>query len=87
MKRSGATVTPDSKDRARQPLPPETIPVPGARLAFATRISEDVDRRLRLTALVRRMPLSQLLDQLLDQALPPVAELAERMKGTITDEC
>ena len=57
---------------------------PGIRLA--TRISEDVDRRLRLAALVRRMHLSHFLDQLLDQALPPVAELAEQMKGTVTDE-
>jgi hypothetical protein len=70
---------------AASPATPEVVTPPGIRLA--TRISEDVDRRLRLAALVRRMPLSQLLDQLLDQALPPVAELAERMKGTITDEC
>jgi hypothetical protein len=57
---------------------------PGIRLA--TRISEDVDRRLRLAALGRRMSLSQLLDQLLDQALPPVDQLAEQMKGTTGDE-
>jgi hypothetical protein len=57
---------------------------PGIRLA--TRISEDVDRRLRLAATVRRMRLSHLLDQLLDQALPQVAELAEQMKGTTGDE-
>ena len=73
-------MTPDSKDRARQPLPTGTIPVPGVRLPFATRISEDIDRRLRLTALARRMPLSQLLDQLLDQALAPVGELAEQIQ-------
>jgi hypothetical protein len=56
-------------------------------IRLATRISEDVDRRLRLAALMRRMHLSHLLDQLLDQALPPVADLAEQMKGTTSDEC
>jgi hypothetical protein len=71
----------DLASAAASPAAPEAVTPPGIRLA--TRISEDVDRRLRLAALVRRMPLSQLLDQ----ALPPVAELAERMKGTITDEC
>ena len=53
---------------------------------LATRISEPVDRRLRLAALVRRMSLSQFLDQLLDQALPPVAELAEQIQGGTAGE-
>jgi predicted HicB family RNase H-like nuclease len=53
---------------------------------LATRISEAVDRRLRLAALVRRMSLSQFLDQLLDQALPPVGELAEQIQGSTRNE-
>jgi hypothetical protein len=53
---------------------------------LATRISEGVDRRLRLAALVRRMPLSQFLDQLLGQALPPVGELAEQIQGSVRSE-
>jgi predicted HicB family RNase H-like nuclease len=53
---------------------------------LATRISEPVDRRLRLAALVRRMSLSQFLDQLLDQALPPVGALAEQIQGSTRDE-
>ena len=40
-----------------------------------------VDRRLRLAALVRKMPLSRFLDQVLDQALPQVGELAEQIQG------
>ena len=64
--------------------PAASLPSPYvARLATA--ITGGVDRRLRLAALVRRMPLNQFLDQVLDQALPPVEDLAERMKGTITD--
>ena len=60
---------------------------PTCDVRLATRISEPVDRRLRLAALVRRMSLSQFLDQLLDQTLPPVAELAERIQGSTRDEC
>jgi predicted HicB family RNase H-like nuclease len=53
---------------------------------LATRISSDVDDRLRLAALMRRMRLCQLLDQVLDQALPSAAELTEQMrKGTTSD--
>ncbi len=55
---------------------------PACDVRLATRISEPVDRRLRLAALVRRMSLSQFLDQLLDQALPPVGELAEQIQGS-----
>lgn len=53
---------------------------------LATRISEPVDRRLRLAALVRRMPLSQYLDQLLNDHLPPVGELAEQIRGGTSNE-
>lgn len=60
-------------------------PALGARLA--TRISGDVDRRLRLAALVRRMPIGQFLDLVLDQALPPVDQLADQIRGAIPDEC
>ena len=60
---------------------------PPCDVRLATRISEPVDRRLRLAALVRRMALSQFLDQLLDQALPPVGELAEQIQGGARDEC
>ena len=69
-------MTPDSKDLASPP---------GELLNLATRISRDVDRRLRLAALVRRISLSQLIDEVLDRALPPVEELAECMKGAATD--
>ena len=60
---------------------------PACDVRLATRISEPVDRRLRLAALVRRMSLSQFLDQLLDQALPPVGELAEQIQGSTRNEC
>jgi predicted HicB family RNase H-like nuclease len=53
---------------------------------LATSITEGVDRRLRAAALVRKIPLNRLVDQVLDEALPPVEELAERMKGAATDE-
>ena len=48
---------------------------------LATTITGPVDLRLRLAALARRMPLNQFVDRLLDEVLPPVEELAERMKG------
>lgn len=66
------------------PPAPASPPLCDARLA--TRISEGVDRRLRLAALVRRMPLNQFLDRLLDQALPPVGELAEQIQGSARNE-
>jgi hypothetical protein len=53
---------------------------------LATRISEDVDRRLRLAALVRRMPIGQFLDLVLGQALPPLGQLADQIRGATTDE-
>ena len=54
---------------------------------LATRISEHVDRRLRLAAVVRGCRLGEFLDQLLDQALPTVADLAEQIQGSTRDEC
>jgi hypothetical protein len=43
---------------------------------LATRITTSVDRRLRMLALARSQPLNHVLVTLLDQALPPVHELA-----------
>lgn len=43
---------------------------------LATRITAEVDRRLRMLALVKSRPLSHVLVGLLDQALPPADELA-----------
>jgi len=40
-----------------------------------------VDARLRQLALIRRQRLNRLLDELLDAALPPAAELATLMAG------
>ena len=54
---------------------------------LATRISEGVDRRLRLAALLRNnTPLGQYLDLVLDQALPPVDQLADQIRGDIRDD-
>ncbi len=66
-------MTPDSKDLAEAP--------PAGRLNLATQISAGVDLRLRLAALARKMPLTRYLDEVLDEILPPVEVLAERMKG------
>lgn len=43
---------------------------------LATRITDPVDRRLRMFALVKRQSLSHVLVTLLDQVLPPADELA-----------
>jgi hypothetical protein len=61
-------------------------PLPVLDAPLSTRISTDVDRRLRLAALVRRMPLGQFLDLVLDQALPPVDQLADQIRGGTSDE-
>ncbi len=53
---------------------------------LATRISRDVDRRLRLAAVLREARLGEFLDQLLDQALPTAADLAAQLNGAPTDE-
>ena len=43
---------------------------------LATKITEPVDRRLRMLALVKGRPLNHVLVGLLDKALPPASELA-----------
>jgi hypothetical protein len=53
---------------------------------LATRISEGVDRRLRLAAVVQRLPIGLFLDRVLDQALPPVDQLAEQIRGGTRDD-
>lgn len=45
-------------------------------VSLTTRITTAVDRRLRMLVLVKRQPLSHVLVDLLDQALPPAGELA-----------
>lgn len=45
------------------------------------RITEPVDLRLRLLALVKGQALSHVLDALLDQHLPPADELAALLGG------
>ena len=65
-----------SRDRAHRAALPAALT---ARLA--TRISGAVDRRLRLAAVLRDARSGEFLDQLLDQALPPAAELADQMNG------
>lgn len=67
------------------PAPAAGLPVSyDARLA--TRISEGVDRHLRMAAVLKDMRLGHLLDHLLDQALPTATGLAAQMEGTATDE-
>lgn len=53
-----------------------------ASVRLATRISSDADRRLRMQALAERKPLSRLLSELIDRALPPADELAARLGET-----
>ena len=50
-------------------------------IRLATWISADVDERPRLQAMVSRLRLSQLLTDLLDEALPSVAELTKQLQG------
>jgi hypothetical protein len=58
----------------------------GSRLA--TRLSRDVDQRLRLHALLQRRPLSHVLDHLLDTALPSRADLRRQLgEGHEGDNC
>jgi hypothetical protein len=56
----------------------------GARLG--TRISNPVARRLRLLVVVRRQPLNRVLTDLLDQALPTLAELTDQLKRQGSDD-
>ncbi|MGO9220865.1 MAG: hypothetical protein ACLP5E_24365 [Streptosporangiaceae bacterium] len=44
--------------------------------------SADTDRRLRAFALVERMSLAEALDAALDAALPSLADLADRIRGS-----
>jgi hypothetical protein len=53
---------------------------------LATWISAHVDRRLRLTAALRRASLCELLNAALDQSLPSADELAQQMQGTHTHD-
>ena len=47
---------------------------------LVTTISDPVDRRLRLFALLRRQPLSRALSALLDEALPSADELVGELR-------
>lgn len=47
---------------------------------LASRVSPAVDRRLRLLVLIQRQPLSHVLTQLLDAALPPADELIDQLR-------
>jgi hypothetical protein len=46
---------------------------------LATRITEDVDHRLRLAALLHRLPLCHVLTGLLNRSLPAADELAGQL--------
>jgi hypothetical protein len=52
---------------------------------IATRITRDVDRRLRLAALTLRRPLSAVLTDVLDTALPSADELTARLQEETPD--
>jgi hypothetical protein len=52
----------------------------GCDVRLASRVSPTVDRRLRLLVLIQRRPLSHVLTQLLDQALPPDHELIDQLR-------
>lgn len=67
--------------------PQAVLPAAALTARLATRISRDVDRRLRLAAVLRDARLGEFLDQLLDQALPNAAEIAAQMSGGTRDEC
>lgn len=66
------------------PTPQTAPPVLGARMT--TRISKDVDRRLRLAAVLQDLKLGEFLDQLLNQALPTYADLSVQMSGGTSNE-
>lgn len=53
---------------------------------LGTRISDPVARRLRLLVVVRRQPLNRVLTDLLDQALPTLAELTDQLKRQGSDD-
>jgi len=47
---------------------------------LGTRITEGVDARLRQLALIRRRRLSRVLDDVLDAAMPPAADLTAQLR-------
>jgi hypothetical protein len=49
---------------------------------LATRVSGPVDYRLRLLVLIERRPLSHVLTQLLDQALPASEALLDQLRDS-----
>ena len=53
---------------------------------LGTRITDPVARRLRLLVLVRRQPLNRVLTELLDEALPTLAELTDQLKRQGSDD-
>lgn len=53
----------------------------GCDVRLASRVSPAVDRRLRLLVLIQRQPLSHVLTQLLDQALPAADELIDQLRN------
>ena len=53
---------------------------------IATRITSAADNRLRLASLVLRRPLSAVLTDALDKALPSADELAERLQDMTAEE-
>jgi len=53
---------------------------------LGTRITYPVARRLRLLVVVRRQPLNRVLTDLLDQALPTLAELTDQLKRQGSDD-
>jgi hypothetical protein len=67
--------------------PQVALPTAALTARIATRISRDVDRRLRLAAVLRDARLGEFPGQLLDQALPTAADLAAQMNGGTRDEC
>ena len=67
-------------DMARKARDPSGTPIP-----FATRLNEDIYLRLKLAALVCKMPLTRYLDLVLAHTLPPVAELAKQVQGGAPD--
>lgn len=68
----------DSRDsHGAKPL---TFDVP-----LASRTTRAVDHRLRMLALIQRQPLSHVLTQVLDQALPPADELLEQLRDSGTE--
>jgi hypothetical protein len=52
---------------------------------LATRITDPVNLRLRMLALLKGQPLNHVLDSLLDQALPPTDHLAALLGNSQPD--